>query len=163
MLQYSCFSVTREREWDIYRYSTFFTLVRYSIHQSYLSSTKSRRWGMFSTKKIGVMFNLFYSLHLQRYHSSPRFLDQKNSNSAVSSHASPCEYLVIAKLLCQNPGLDTWLMVTSCLYTDKNILFRSRQLGHSPPVTCIFYWTGSSHLLLAYKQWVNTVFLLMYR
>ena len=44
-----------------------------------------------------------------------------------------------------------------------NILYRLRQLGYPPPVTGFFYWTGSSHLLLAYKQWVDTIFLLMYR
>ena len=32
-----------------------------------------------------------------------------------------------------------------------------------PPVTGFFYWTRSSHRLLAYEQWVDIVFLPMYR
>ena len=45
------------------------------------------------------------------------------------------------------------------------LLFRSRQLGHNPPppVTGFFYWTGSSHLLLAYEHWIDTVVFLIYR
>ena len=43
------------------------------------------------------------------------------------------------------------------------VLFRSRQLGQTPPGNRFFQLNRVSHLLLAYEQWVDTVFLLMYR
>ena len=65
---------------------------------------------------------LFIKVSLERSSISWSLFSPVLGSKIVNLQSHPMPHRVIAKLLCRNSELDTWLLATSYLYTDKNIV-----------------------------------------